>query len=67
MSEIRFYNYEFEPLCIETEIISLYKTVYYNKIGIFAVSTYNTDYILVKEENYNKALSVLSEHGYTYL
>ena len=35
MSEIRFYNYEFEPLCIETEIISLYKTVYYNKIGIF--------------------------------
>lgn len=38
-----------------------------NKIGIFAVSTYNTDYILVKEENYNKALSVLSEHGYTYL
>ena len=23
-----------------------------NKIGIFAVSTYNTDYILVKEENF---------------
>ena len=37
-----------------------------NKIGIFAVSTYNTDYILVKEENYMKALTVLSEHGYTY-
>lgn len=37
-----------------------------NKIGIFAVSTYNTDYILVKEENYMKALMVLSENGYTY-
>ena len=35
-----------------------------NKIGIFAVSTYNTDYILVKEENFERALSVLSEAGY---
>lgn len=36
-----------------------------HKIGIFAVSTYNTDYILVKEENYDKALDVLSSEGYT--
>ena len=35
-----------------------------NKIGIFAVSTFNTDYILVKEENYDRALSVLAEAGY---
>ena len=35
-----------------------------NKIGIFAVSTYNTDYILVKEENFEKAISVLAESGY---
>jgi hypothetical protein len=35
-----------------------------NKIGIFAVSTYNTDYILVKEENYERALNVLSCEGY---
>ena len=35
-----------------------------NKIGIFAVSTYNTDYVLVKEENYEKALAVLSAAGY---
>ena len=35
------------------------------KIGIFAVSTYNTDYILVKEENYEKALTVLASEGYT--
>ena len=36
-----------------------------NRIGIFAVSTYNTDYILVKKENYEKALRVLSDAGYT--
>ena len=35
-----------------------------NKIGIFAVSTYNTDYILVKTENFDKALQVLSDAGY---
>ena len=36
-----------------------------HKIGIFAVSTYNTDYILVKEENYERALSVLASEGYS--
>lgn len=36
-----------------------------NKIGIFAVSTFNTDYILVKEENYDKSLKVLENAGYT--
>ena len=36
-----------------------------NHIGIFAVSTFNTDYILVKAENFEKALSVLSAKGYT--
>ena len=36
-----------------------------HKIGIFAVSTYNTDYILVKEENYDKTLDVLTSEGYT--
>ena len=35
-----------------------------NKIGIFAVSTYNTDYILVKEENFGRALKVLEDAGY---
>ena len=35
------------------------------EIGIFAVSTYNTDYILVKEESLVKALRVLGEAGYT--
>ena len=35
-----------------------------NKIGIFAVSTYNTDYILTKSENFERALKVLGEAGY---
>ena len=32
-------------------------------IGIFAVSTYNTDYILTKAENFEKALSALAHSG----
>ena len=36
-----------------------------NDIGIFAVSTYNTDYILVKEENFDRALKALASEGYT--
>ena len=35
-----------------------------NKIGIFAVSTYNTDYILVKTENFERAMQVLTAEGY---
>lgn len=36
-----------------------------NEIGIFAISTYNTDYILTKKENYLKALDVLHTAGYS--
>lgn len=35
-----------------------------HKIGIFAVSTYNTDYILTKEENFDKAMKTLEAAGY---
>ena len=35
-----------------------------NQIGIFAVSTYNTDYILTKKDNYHRALKILSDAGY---
>lgn len=38
-----------------------------NEIGIFAVSTFDTDYILVKKENFVRALNVLSEEGYTII
>ena len=33
-------------------------------IGIFAVSTYNTDYILVKKEDLGRALAALAAAGY---
>ena len=35
-----------------------------NGISVFAVSTYNTDYVLVKKEKYEKALEVLKAAGY---
>lgn len=35
-----------------------------NKIGIFVVSTFNTDYILVKEKNFDRALEALHLAGY---
>lgn len=35
-----------------------------NKIGIFVISTFNTDYVLTKEENYQRALDVLERAGY---
>ena len=35
-----------------------------NNIGIFAVSTFNTDYILVKDESFGRAMDVLAAAGY---
>ena len=35
-----------------------------NKIGIFAISTFNTDYILTKKEDFDKAIDVLKAEGY---
>ena len=35
-----------------------------NQIGIFAVSTFNTDYILVKKDNFPKAQKALISAGY---
>lgn len=35
-----------------------------NQIGIFAISTFNTDYILVKSTHYDRALNVLADAGY---
>lgn len=35
-----------------------------NGIGIFAVSTFNTDYVLVKAENFEKAAQALEASGY---
>ena len=35
------------------------------KVSIFVVSTFNTDYILVKSENFEKASQALTGEGYT--
>src|SRR5699024_899098 len=35
-----------------------------NSISIFAISTYNTDYVLMKKENYQRALDILEHSGY---
>lgn len=35
-----------------------------NSISIFAISTYNTDYVLIKKENYQKALDILNHAGF---
>ena len=35
-----------------------------HEIGIFAISTYNTDYILIKEENFNRAITLLECNNY---
>ena len=36
-------------------------------IGIFAISTYNTDYILTKSESFEQALLVLEREGHRIL
>lgn len=35
-----------------------------NSISIFAVSTYDTDYILIKEKDINRAIKVLNNDSY---
>ena len=35
-----------------------------NSIGIFAISTFNTDYILTKTENFERAIQALKSAGY---
>ena len=48
-----------------TGILSRIATVLADeKIGIFAVSTYDTDYILVKRENLDRAAGALKRAGY---
>ena len=37
-----------------------------NSIGIFAVSTFNTDYIFVKKCNFDKAIQALEDAGFIF-
>lgn len=52
---------DFSLLGILAKIASLLAE---NGVSIFAVSTYNTDYIFTKKENYEKALAALRAAGY---
>ena len=36
-----------------------------NGISIFAISTYNTDYLFTKEENFRGAVALLTQEGYS--
>lgn len=38
-----------------------------NKIGVFVVSTFNTDYILVKSENFERSKHILALAGYSFV
>lgn len=40
------------------------QTLAESKVGIFAVSTFNTDYILVRKENFDRAVKALRAKGY---
>ena len=35
-----------------------------NRIGIFAISTFNTDYILTRADDFDKALAAMADAGY---
>lgn len=35
-----------------------------NSISIFAISTYNTDYVLIKKKSYQRALDILEHSDY---
>ncbi len=36
-----------------------------NGIGLFAISTFNTDYILIKNDSFGRALDALARNGYS--
>lgn len=37
-----------------------------NKIGIFAVSTFDTDYFFIKKENFEQAVQILEKNGNSF-
>jgi hypothetical protein len=42
-------------------LFSITKPLAVNSISIFAISTYNTDYVLIKEEDFDKATDILND------
>ncbi|MFC4025547.1 ACT domain-containing protein [Oceanobacillus longus] len=47
-------------------LASLANTLAENKISIFAISTFNTDYLLVKSHSIERARVVLENDGHTF-
>ena len=45
-------------------ISELSNTLADNGIAVFVVSTFNTDYVLVKKEKYEQAITILDDLGY---
>ena len=52
---------DFSPIGILSKLSAILAE---NKSGIFAVSTFNSDYILVKAKNFDHAMTVLAAEGY---
>ena len=52
---------DFAPVSALSELTSLLVD---KRIDIFAVSTFNTDYILVKDTQFERAIEVLTHRGY---
>ena len=52
---------DFSLIGILSKIASLLSE---NQISIFAISTYNTDYILVKNKDFNQAITILKNNQY---
>jgi uncharacterized protein len=48
-------------------LVSLARPLADAGISVFALSTYDTDYLLVKEEKLDRALAVLAENGHKIL
>lgn len=59
-----------QPFCFfgstdeEKSLVCPVKLVPDHGIGIFAISTFNTDYVLTKEEDFQRALDALHSAGY---
>jgi hypothetical protein len=45
---------------------SLAKPLAEAKISIFAISTFNTDYLLIKRNNLEKSIEILSKEGNSF-
>ena len=47
-------------------LAAIFKVLADGGIGIFAISTFNTDYILTKSENFERTIGLLQSAGYTF-